>query len=89
MAADAQHPYPPDRRAETRTGAERRAETRLPEELTAVITDNAVASALFGSLPAEQRAREADWVASAGDRSGRAQRAVEVVRHALNHRRPQ
>jgi len=88
MALEAQEKQSPDRRHEGRGGLDRRNGSRLPEELTAVITDNAVASALFGNLSDEQRTREANWVASAPDRSGRARRAVDVVRHALSSRRP-
>ena len=51
-----------------------------------MITDSAVASQLFNEMPDEQRQREAEWVAGAPDRSGRARRAVEVVRHALGLR---
>jgi len=65
---------------------ERRHEPRLPEELTAVITESVVASRLFDRLPDEQRHREAQWVAGGEDRGGRARRAVEVVRRALRHR---
>ena len=76
----------PDRRASTDHVPERRQEARLPEELTAVITESVVASTLFGRLPDEQRHREAQWVAGGKDRSGRARRAVEVVRRALRRR---
>jgi len=84
MALEAHEMRSPDRRHEDWGGVDRRNGPRLPEELTAVITDNAVASALFQNLSDEQRAREADWVASARDRGARARRAVEVVRHALS-----
>jgi uncharacterized protein YdeI (YjbR/CyaY-like superfamily) len=62
---------------------ERRREPRLPEELTAVITDSAVASALFERLPEQRQQSEARWVAAAEDRDTRARRAVDVVRNAL------
>jgi uncharacterized protein YdeI (YjbR/CyaY-like superfamily) len=74
----------PDHKAEA--GAERRKEKRLPEELLAVITDNAVAAKLIDGLPEERKQAEATWVAAGSGRKDRARRAVEVVRHAMTAR---
>jgi uncharacterized protein YdeI (YjbR/CyaY-like superfamily) len=63
---------------------ERRRAPRLPEELEAVIADNAVASALIEQLPPERRASEIRWVAEGDGRETRARRAVDVVRHAID-----
>ncbi|MFN2463661.1 MAG: hypothetical protein ABR573_07150 [Candidatus Dormibacteria bacterium] len=71
-----------------RLAVERRRAPRLPEELTAVITDSAIASEVFHRLPQERRDQEANWVAEGPTRRARAQRAVEVVRHALDGRSP-
>lgn len=65
-------------------GRERRHEKRLPEELLAVMSDNAVAAELIGRLPEERRVEEAQWVAEGDGRVDRARRAVEVVRKAID-----
>lgn len=67
-------------------GRERRKEPRLPEELLAVITDNAVAAELIEALPEEERVDKAQWVAEGHGRVDRARRAVEVVRLAIDAR---
>jgi uncharacterized protein YdeI (YjbR/CyaY-like superfamily) len=73
---------PPRRRSDD--APERRKARRLPEELEAVIADNAVASALIDQLPPEQRESEIRWVAQGDGRETRARRAVDVVRHAID-----
>ncbi|MEA2684057.1 MAG: hypothetical protein QOK05_2385 [Chloroflexota bacterium] len=70
--------------AGTHPDGDRRSEPRLPEELLAVMTDNAVASELIGRLPEEERLSRGRWVAEGESRAARARRAVDVVRDVID-----
>jgi len=62
---------------------DRRQEPRLPEELVAVMTDNAVAEQLIQALPEERVEDAARFVEEGSGHTDRARRAVDVVRDAL------
>ena len=62
---------------------DRRQEPRLPEELLAVMTDNAVAEQIIQALPDERVEDAARFVEEGSGRSDRAKRAVDVVRDAI------